>query len=185
MNKFLTILKNSKRIVILISIIVILLIVAAILFFTLRKKEQQYFAPVNFTSKDSSVSLSVSNQFSFSEIEDESLVLTLKSSSTGSGIYISKTDTTNIKDFMKYIEADKNAFIASFPDISNLSDVSELTIQGLTSYTYHFNYRTNNYVEVYWILKDSSLYVIDFDVHQSQNDFSPHITEVLDSLKFN
>lgn len=41
------------------------------------------------------------------------------------------------------------------------------------------------YVDVYWILKDSDFYVIDFSIDKSTDDLTYRIGEILNSLKFN
>ena len=42
---------------------------------------------------------------------------------------------------------DKNDYISKFPNISQVSDVNELTVQGLQAYNYNFYYKENNVKE--------------------------------------
>ena len=111
--------------------------------------------------------------------------MSLKSSSTGSGIYVSEVSANNIKDFTKFVEYDKNDYISKFPNISQVSDVSESTINGLRTFNYNFCYKDNMYVDVYWILKDSKFIIVDFNINKDKIDLSSHVTEILNSLKLN
>ena len=41
------------------------------------------------------------------------------------------------------------------------------------------------YIDVYWILKDSTFYTIDFNINTSSDDLTPYVEEILNSLKLN
>jgi hypothetical protein len=179
-NKFLN--KNF----ILFIIFFILLIVAIILFLILSHNKKIENSMTTFSSDDSSVSLSVYDTYSFSKVDDDSYLLSLKSEKIGSTIYISQYNTNNIRDINKFIEADKNDYIAKFPNITDVSDISEFTINNtLQTYNYNFKYKDNMFVDVYWILKDSTFYVIDFNMNSDVEDLSSRINEILNSISFN
>lgn len=176
----------NKRNIILIVILLIMIIVAISLFFILNKIKKDKLKPISFSSSDSSISLSAPSEYEFSVIEDDSYLLLLKSQTTGSSIYVSETSATNVRDISKFIEYDKNDYISKFPNISQVSDVTELTVQGLPTYNYNFHYKENMYVDVYWILKDSKFIIIDFNINKKDKiDLSSHVTEILNSLKLN
>ena len=175
----------NKKNIILIVILLIMIIVAISLFFILNKTKKEKLKPISFSSSDDSVSLTAPSEYEFSVINDDSYLLLLKSQTTGSSIYISETSTTNIRDISKFIEYDKNDYISKFPNISKVSDVSELTVQGLPAYNYNFYYKENMYVDVYWVLKDSKFIIIDFNINKDKIDLSSHVTEILNSLKLN
>ena len=175
--------KASKKFIV--SFVVIaLFILSIILFFVFRNFEKKNDAITTFTSNDSSFSLSIYDSLGFSEHNDNDYVLALKSENSNAGIYVSKVSTNNVRDFRKYIEADKNDYISKFSNISQVSEISEYTLQSLPVYNYHFNYRESMYVDVYWILKDSEFYVIDFSIDKNTEDLSYRIGEILNSLKF-
>lgn len=176
--------KLFTRNFILLLIAIIFVIVAVVLFLALKAKKDKIIPPSTFTSNDSAISLSVPGELNFSDNKDDSYVLSL-TSPYGFSIYISQTFNTNVRDTLKFIEADKNDYISKFSSINQVSDVTESTIQDLTSYNYHFYYKDTNYIDVYWILKDSTFYVIDFTVNTTNEDLSSHISEILGSLKFN
>lgn len=170
---------------ILVFLILVIIIVIFILFFIFKSSKKSAPALQNFSSDDGTINLSIYDNFNFSKKADNSYVLALNSSKIDSSIYVSRFSTNNIRDILKFIEADKNDYISKFSNINQVSDISEYTFQGLHTYNCHFNYKENMYVDVYWILKDSDLYVIDFNVNMEKGDFSSHISETLNSLKFN
>lgn len=175
----------NKKNIILIVILLIMIIVAISLFFILNKTKKEKLKPISFSSSDGSVSIMAPSEYEFSVIDDASYLLLLKSQITGSSIYVSETSTTNIRDISKFIEYDKNDYISKFPNISQVSDVNELTVQGLQAYNYNFYYKENMYVDVYWILKDSKFIIVDFNINKDKIDLSSHVTEILNSLKLN
>lgn len=175
----------NKRNIILFAIVIILIIIALIMFFILKNREKEKLMPVEFSSNDSSISISVANEYEFSTVSDDSYKLVLKSAVTGSAIYFSEVSNTNVRDTLKLVEADKNDYISKFSNISQVSDVSETTINGSTAYTYNFHYKDTMLVDVYWIVKDSKFIVIDFNIDTTNLDLSSHIGEILNSLKIN
>ena len=175
--------KTSLWILITIVAVIIITFFIVVLYF-FQQEPQNKILSVSFTATDSSFSITVPTDFQFSEVQDDSYLLYLNSE-IGTSIHVSSTSNSNIRDVMKYINADKNNFIANFSPISNVSDVVKSELQGLDCYNYHFNYQENKYVDVYWILKDSTFYVIDFNTDTAKQDFSEHIDDVLNSLKFN
>lgn len=179
-------LKNKVNKKFIIGFIVIVLIIASIiLFLEFRNFEKTNNTITTFTSNDSAFSLSLYDSFGFTECKDNDYVLELKSDKSNAGIYVSKVSTNNIRNIQKYIEADKNYYISKFSNISQVSEISEYTLQSLPVYNYHFNYKDSMYVDVYWILKDSDFYVIDFSIDKSTDDLTYRIGEILNSLKFN
>jgi len=115
----------NKRNIILFAIVIILIIIALIMFFILKNREKEKLMPVEFSSNDSSISISVANEYEFSTVSDDSYKLVLKSAVTGSAIYFSEVSNTNVRDTLKLVEADKNDYISKFSNISQVSDVSE------------------------------------------------------------
>ncbi len=174
---------NVKKVVIVSILFVIIL--ASVLFLVFKNSKKSAPTLQTFCSEDKTISLSIYDSFEFSKYSDDSYVLAVNSNKINSSIYVSRFSTSNIRDISKFIEADKNDYISKFTNINQVSDISEYTFQGLHAYNYHFNYQENMYVDVYWILKDSDLYVIDFNVNMKKGNFSSHISEILNSLKFN
>ncbi len=171
----------------LIIFLIIAVIIFLIIFFSFKKEKKQdyHVEDTVFNSSDSSLSLTLPGEFKFEEKKDDNFLLAVESPSTEAGVYISSIPASSIRDVSKFIEDEKDDFISHFNNTSNVSNISQLTIQGFSSSNYHFNYGDNGYVDVYWILKDSIYYVIDFRVNKELNDFSTHINDVLTSLKFN
>lgn len=176
--------KINKKFII--SFVVIVLVIASIiLLLVFGNFEKRNNNITTFTSSDSTFSLSIYDSLEFSKQQNSDYVLELKSDKSNAGIYVSKVSTNNIRNVQKYIEADKNYYISKFSNISQVSEISEYTLQSLPVYNYHFNYKDSMYVDVYWILKDSDFYVIDFNIDTGTQDLTYSIGEILNSLKFN
>lgn len=166
-------------------IVLILIIVMCVLFFVLKTSKKETAQLQTFSSSDEAISLSVYDDLGFSELKDDDYILSIRSAKIDASIFISKFSTNNVRDINKFIEADKNDYISKFSNINQVSDISEYTISNLHAYNCHFNYSENMYVDVYWILKDSNLYVIDFNINKEKRDLSSQISEILNSVKFN
>lgn len=181
-QKFLT-----KKHIILIIIVIVLVIIAALLFvlYLHKNSSASIVSTTTFTSKSGEISLTVSDEYKFALSEKGTYELVLKSDTSKSSIYFSKVSTSNIRDKNKFIEYDKNDYISKFSNISNVSDIEIKTIHGLESYNYHFNYKDTMYVEVFWILKGSDFYIIDFNIDTQVSDMNSHINEIINSLKLN
>lgn len=175
----------SKRNLVFLIIIILLVVIAFILFFVLKTSKNESASLQIFSSSDQTVSLSVYDNLGFSELKDDAYVLALKSNKIDASVYVSKFSTTNVRDISKFIDADKNDYISKFSNINQVSEVSEYTVSNLHAYNCHFNYSENMYVDVYWILKDSDLYVFDFNINKEKKDLSSQVHEILDSVKFN
>lgn len=164
----------TKRNKILCLVILFLIIIAIILFNVLHK--HKIIGPQNtsstITSDDSTISVTIPDKYHFSKVENESYNLVLNSSLLGSNIYFSEISTANIRDIFKFIEGDKNDYISKFPNISDVSDITETTVLDQTAYTYNFHYKGTMYVAVYWILRDDKFTVIDFNINTEKIDKS-------------
>lgn len=170
---------------ILLAIIIVLIIIACVLFFILKKPKQDSPKLVTFSGINSEVSLSIYDNYGFSTHEDDDYILYLKSNTSGNIIAVSKFSTNNIRDIKKFVEADKEDYISNFSNISQVSELKEYNSRAFPTYNYNFNYKDNMYVDVYWILKDSTLYVVDFNINKNADDLFSKIDKILNSLKFN
>ena len=181
-HKFLT-----KKHIILIIIVLVLVVVASLLFalFVHQNSVVSKATNTTFMSKSGDISIVLPGEYKFSPSEKGTYELVLKSDISRSSIYFSKVSTKNIRDKNKFIEYDKNDYISKFSNISEVSNIEQKKINGLDTYNYHFKYKDTMYVDVYWILKDSFFYTIDFNIDTEVNDMSSHISEIINSLKLN
>ena len=176
----------TKKNIILLIVILVLAAVAISLFFMTRKKEEVASNSIEtYNSKDSSISLTLSSNYNFQPIASDEYELLLNSSDYLSNIYISKVTINNIKDLNKFMEADKNDYISKFPNISQVSDITETTVNTYTAYNYHFYYKDTMYVDVYWVMNDNTFYIIDFNLNTSSIDINNFSQEVLNTIAFN
>lgn len=172
----------SRRNIILLIIIIILIAISISLFFILNHNKKVANSPIDFSSENGNFSLSVSNIYSFSKTVDETYLLSLHSDKYDSSIYVSEASNSNIRDILKFIEADKSDFISNFSNISQVSDVSKISINNLEAYNYNFYYKDNVFVDVYWIINDSKLYIIDFRVNTTDGDLKSQISNILSTI---
>lgn len=178
-HKFLT-----KKNIILIVVILILIVVAIILFFILNKQNLSK-ADETLTFSTSDFTISLPAKYKFSKLDTETYSLALRAGITDSSIYFSKVLASTIRDKQKFVEYDKDDYISKFSNISEVSEVKTKSINGLEVYNYNFKYKETMYVDVYWILKDSTFYIVDFNINTVSNDLTPYVEEILNSLKFN
>jgi len=175
----------NKKNIILIIVVLFLLIIAFILFFLFKAQKNNNEVFTTFSSKSNDFSLLLPLSYKFTVVEKDPYELVLRSDISGSSIYFSKTSANTIRNKNSFIEYDKNDYISKFSNISDVSDITEKTIQGFQTFNYSFKYKDTMFVDVYWILKDSTFYIIDFKINTSANDLTPHIEEILNSLHFN
>lgn len=174
---------HINRNIILAIIIVILIIIAAILFTVLKNpKKEEEITIQTFKNGDQSISLAVTSNFEFNIQHLDDYELSLYSTKYSSSIFISKVTSANIKNFKSFVEADKADYISKFSNISETSELQDATISGLQGYNYHFKYSNNMYVDVYLILKDEYVYIIDFNINREKEDLMNYIPTILDSI---
>ena len=177
---------TTKRNLILLIIILLLILIVRSLVFLLKNPNVDITPGTStYLSNNSVISVTVPNKYEFSVVEDNSYLLELRSTKISSNVFISENSAINIRDIKKFVSSDKNDYISKFPNISNVSDISETTVNNLTTYNYNFYYKGNMFVDVYWILKDDKLYVIDFNINTDNSDFYSNRQEVLNTLVIN
>lgn len=177
---------NKKNNILLIVVIFLIIIVISLFGLSKKHNSKTNEKKIVYTDDDSSVSISISisNKFQFSKVESDSYELALYSSVLDSGIYFSEVEVKNIRDIFKFIEADKNDYISKFSNISQVSDITETLVCENKAYNYHFYYKNNMYVDVYWVLKENSFIIIDFNINTDNTDLSI-IKDFLNNLSLN
>ena len=177
---------TTKRNLILLIIILLLILIVRSLVFLLKNPDVDITPGTStYSSNNSVVSVTVPNKYEFSVVENNSYLLELRSTKISSNIFVSENSSTNIKDIKKFVDSDKNDYISKFPNISDVSDISETTINNLTAYNYNFYYKGNMFVDVYWVLKNDKIYVIDINTNTDNSDFYSNRKEILNNLVIN
>ena len=59
---------------------------------------------------------------------------------------------------------------------------SSADVCGNEAYTYHFDYSSNMYVEVYVVLKGDYIYTIDFNINKDKQDLVNKLPDILNSV---
>ena len=175
---------NKKNLFLLILVVFLTIIAISLLGLSKKHTSKTNEKKIVYTSDDSSVSISLSEKLQFSKVESDSYKLALYSSVLDSGIYFSEVEVKNIRDIFKFIEADKNDYISKFSNISQVSGIDETLVCENKAYNYHFYYKNNMFVDVYWILKDDKFIIIDFNINTDNADLSI-IKDFLNNLALN
>lgn len=182
---------NLKKILI---VVAILLIIIFLIIFVPKKgneiKEKQIEnAKPNstFTSSNNSVNIELSKKYDFSEYTPtQNYILELRSSNK-TNIFVSKKDLYENKSLENVVSADKNSYIGKFKSYSNLSNISELTVNGFPAYTYSFHYlnkKTAYYLQIIWVQTENGYYVIDIEFPlDSLNNNHVIITDLVNNFK--
>lgn len=192
---------NIKKVIIT-AIITITLILIILFFIKVKTKtEAKDVKPINttinnpetnstlFLNTDFHISLELSNTYGLKQyIPINDYLLELRSDSN-LNIFLSNKNFIEGKVFKDIVDADKLAFTESFKDISNISEVKELNINGNTAYTYSFHYLDTNlntsfYIQITWLEIDNNYYIFDIEFPLDNLQSYPNIImETLSSFK--
>ncbi len=182
---------NLKKILIVIAIVSIIIF---LLFFVpktgkeIKEKQIENAKPNStFSSTDNSINIELSKKYEFTEyIPAQDYILELRSSNK-TNIFVSKKSLYENKTLESVVSADKNSYISKFKSYSNLSNITELVVNGFPAYTYSFHYlnkKSAYYLQIFWIETESGYYVIDVEFPlNSLNDNHVIINDLVNNFK--
>jgi uncharacterized protein YpmB len=185
---------NKKKIAIFITVIIIVLLL--ILFIiehyneNFKKFEESSALSVTFIDKNNELSIELSKKYNLSltNIQESNHVLDL-SSPDELYISISKEDLISNRSLADVVESDKKVFTQNFSNVSNTSEISEVTTNNMQSCTYNFNYTNSEsnktyYLQTLWIQTESNYYIIDvsFIQNDSQN-YNNILNDIVSNFK--
>ena len=190
---------NIKKVVI-ISIIVIATIIVIIAIFSYSPKERTETPPMQevvvevpdpnllYFDISRSISIELSTNYNLQPYNSEGKYLIELRSDENVHIFISKKDILPNKKLNPVVTADRLVFVESFNNISNLSEVKDVLVNGVPACTYSFHYLSNLnkifYIQVTWLELNNCYYV--FDIEFPLNDLitnSNLVTETLITFK--
>jgi uncharacterized protein YpmB len=185
---------NKKKIAMLIIIIILILL---LIVFSIerhienkKKFDEANASSVTFFDKNNELSIELSKKYDLSlvNLQENNYVLEL-SSPNKLYICVSKEDLISNHNLSNIVESDKSIFTEKFSNVSDISDISETTINDLQSYTYGFNYidsETSNpfYLQTLWIQTESNYYIVDVSFIQNDSqDYNNVFNDIISNLK--
>lgn len=162
-NKF-----NFKKFLIVLVIILILLGISIFAIYFFRKKtitntntSKTYFIDNNFQ-------ITVDNKYDLANSEISDKHIFKLHSENNLNIYIDKIENLDNYSLFMITRADRNYFPSTFPTASNVSEISENTINNFPTASYNFEYldeqtNQNFYIQVLFININNFLYTIDIE----------------------
>lgn len=160
---------NMKKVLILIIILVLTIFLISFIFIFKNNKNKIDNKNPNstFISKNNSLSLELPKHYNFSKVDSiQDYILELRSPNN-INIFVSEKNLIENKSFNEVVNADKKAYIESFNRYSNLSEISELTVNNFPAYSYSFHYLDNKkvayYLQIIWIKTDNKYYIFDIE----------------------
>ena len=182
---------NLKKILIVIAILLIIIFLIIFVPKTgkeIKEKQIENAKPNStFSSTDNSINIELSKKYEFTEyIPAQDYILELRSSNK-TNIFVSKKNLYENKTLESVVSADKNSYISKFKSYSNLSNITELVVNGFPAYTYSFHYlnkKSAYYLQIFWIETESGYYVIDVEFPlNSLNDNHVIINDLVNNFK--
>ncbi len=182
---------NLKKILIVIAILLIIIFLIIFIPKTgkeIKEKQIENAKPNStFSSTDNSINIELSKKYEFTEyIPAQDYILELRSSNK-TNVFVSKKSLYENKTLESVVSADKNSYISKFKSYSNLSNITELVVNGFPAYTYSFHYlnkKSAYYLQIFWIETESGYYVIDVEFPlNSLNDNHVIINDLVNNFK--
>lgn len=177
---------NIKKVLIFIIILVLaILLISFIFIFNNSKNKIDNKNPNSvFISNNNSISLELSKNYSFSKVNSvQDYILELRSPNN-INIFVSEKNLIENKSFNEVVDVDKKAYIENFSRYSNLSEISELTVNNFPAYSYSFHYLDNKkiayYLQIIWIKTDNKYYI--FDIEFPLNSLDSNYTIISDTI---
>lgn len=163
---------NVKKVLIVIAIIIAIIFMSFIFFKPKTNNNTPQILDNKkgtsiFVSADNAVSIEFSKKYEFSEYTPvQDYILELRSPNS-TNIFVSHKDFIENKTLENIASGDRNSYIKKFKSYSNLSDISELTLNGNSkAYSYSFHYLNNKmpyYLQIFWIETENGYYTIDIE----------------------
>lgn len=167
--------KKINWIKVVIAIILLILIIGLIVFFIIRNNTKNGNNPTNiilnnvhvFTDKTNSISLDVPPKYNLSEFNsDTDRVLELKSPDDLYVLVSYESLFTGEDKIVDFIYNDRELYLTYYEGVSNISEITEETVNNIKTYSYKFNYvkSNKNYtLETIWVTNDYGYYIIDIN----------------------
>lgn len=132
-----------------------------------------------FYSDDNSISVELLNSYKLKKYESDYL-LELRSHDD-LNIFISKNPAIENKNLADLIEKEKNNYLSTFENTSNISESKSITVNENTVYTYSFHYldpnvNTTFYLQVMWLQIGNDYYTFDIEFPLDKLSFFTNVS---------
>ena len=188
---------NIKK-VIFVAIVALFLLVILIELITtpIKKKKLQAIEDSNpnstFTDNNSLISITIPKKYELSQYTPSQNYLIEVRSPNNLNIFVSNKEIVDNRNLVDIVSADKRSYLEEFNKYSNLSDITEISVNGgLQAYTYSFHYLDNKmkksfYLQIIWIQTETGYYIIDVEFPLDDiSSYANIITDITSSFKIN
>lgn len=144
-----------------------------------------------FYDSNKKLSIELSKQYKLIQKDSNTSNNHIIELSSPDNLYINISSVNNIQDkpLSQIANADKASYIENFASNSNISEVSEFTLNDTIGQTYSFHYldsktNTSYYLQVVWLQVQNEYYVFDVEFPLDDiNNYTNIINEILNSFK--
>ena len=182
----------KKLILAIILILFIIIVISEILSNIFFKKNNITTDDQNpnsvFYDINKTISIELSKQYELSQYKSLNDYLIELRSPNNLNIFISHKDLIENRTLDEIVSADLRSYIEEYKTYSNLSDITEFSIQNNTAYTYSFHYLDSStstpfYLQVIWLQYNNRYYIFDIEFPlENLNLYTNIITEVVNSF---
>lgn len=184
---------NIKKVIILVVIILILIFLIFFVPKMFKKAKEKIIEDSEpnkiFTSSDGTIELVLSKEYGFSEYKPrQNYILELRTENN-LDIFVSHKELIENRNFNNIVSSDRDSYIKTFNTYSNLSEISDLTVNGNPAYSYSLHYLDNRvayYLQIIWIQTDNGYYIIDVEFPlDTLNSNHKIINDLITNFKIN
>ena len=186
---------NKIKIIIILLIIAIILGIATFVFLNfynnnpnsntlVNKKNSNYLVDNNFT-------ISVDSSYNLKDFSPKNNFLLELHSENNFNVYISKLENPDNYSLYMISKADLSSYPSNFQNVTELSELKNVTLNGFDSYSYSFKYldstnSVNYYMNIFLVQIRNSIYVFNFDFPVSNlNSFNSMVSNIVNSISVN
>ena len=178
--------EHKKVCIIAICAVAVLAIIGiCVLSFNIKNsKDKVEFFTIN--SRDNLYSLTLSTKLDYT-VDNSSDTLSLDISDNSKEVYIYGNTIEKSRDIALYdvINADKNSYFSSKANVSEITNIQEITIDNCSGYEYSVAYLDDSYgkefyCNVVWLQTDSHIFILNFEVAKENLE---NTKPILDDIK--
>ncbi len=187
---------ERKQITLIVSIIVsiiILITIISIFAINSHKKTLSFGEDLGenrlFTGKNDSVKVTVSKDYKLKQYNTYLDYLLELRNDNNLSIFVKKLDNSLIgnKTLANLIRGDRTTYIKEFNSVTNLSEITDFTVNNNSASTYNFQYvdtkqNQTYYLQVVFLQIDNNIYVFDFDFPIESSDYNNLVNDFLNNF---
>lgn len=187
---------NKTKLVIVITIIIIILLFILLIFINKDEKNETYIelqsTTTTFFDKNNELCLNLPKEYHLSLVNssDSEHILQL-ADNTNLNISISKNEIFTEKTLNEMLSKDINLYTKKFLNVTNLSDIQDISIGSTSGLTYSFSYTNSDNSSSYqfksiWFQIDKICYIIDITYSEAyQERYKNLVNDISSNLTLN